>query len=190
MSTIARPSGASTEAGAATQVAATARPTEDHVDRCLADLCGELPDLDMDVEGIVERIQGIDRRVRITMEETLEEHGLSYGEWKVLRILRKLPGHASTPGELSSQLELSSGAMTNRLDRLERAGFVVRRPDPSDRRGIRIELTDAGGQAWIDSTNAQAIKEAMIAGALSKREQHQLNGLLRKLMLELERVTD
>ena len=166
-----------------------AKQGEDHVDRCLAELCGELPDLDLDVEGIVERVQGIERRVRITMEETLEEHGLSYGEWKVLRILRKLPGSASTPGELSAQLELSSGAMTNRLDRLERGGFVVRRPDPSDRRGIRIELTEAGSQAWVDSTNAQAIKEAMIAWALSKREQHQLNGLLRKLMLALERVT-
>jgi DNA-binding MarR family transcriptional regulator len=166
------------------------RPTEDHVDRCLTTLCGELPDLDLDVEGIVERIQGIDRRLRITMEETLEEHGLSYGEWRVLRVLRKIPGSSSTPGELSSSLELSSGAMTNRLDRLERAGFVVRRPDPSDRRGIRVELTDSGNQAWIESTNAQAIKEAVIAGALSKREQHSLNTLLRKLMLELERVID
>ena len=167
-----------------------ARPTEDHVDRCLAGLCGELPDLDMDVEGIVERIQGIERRLRITMEETLEEHGLSYGEWKLLRVLRKLPGSSSTPGELSTQLELSSGAMTNRLDRLERAGFVTRRPDPADRRGVRVELTESGNQAWIDSTNAQAIKEALIAGALSKREQHQLSGLLRKLMLELERITE
>jgi DNA-binding MarR family transcriptional regulator len=77
--------------------------------------------------------------------------------------------------------------MTNRLDRLERSGLIRRHPDLSDRRGVRVELTEAGSEAWVESTNAQAIKEALVAGALSKREQHQLNGLLRKLMLEFER---
>ena len=76
--------------------------------------------------------------------------------------------------------------MTNRIDGLERDGFVRRNPDPRDRRGVRVEMTEAGEQTWIESTNAQAIKEALIASALTKREQHQLNGLLRKLMLELE----
>ena len=54
------------------------------------------------------------------MEETLDEHGLTYGEWRVLGILRRADGRHSTPGELSAQLELSSGAMTNRIDQLER----------------------------------------------------------------------
>ena len=76
--------------------------------------------------------------------------------------------------------------MTNRIDRLEAAGLVRRRPDPDDRRGIRVELTDDGNRAWVESTNAQAIKETLVAGALTKREQSQLNGLLRKLMLEFE----
>ena len=122
------------------------------------------------------------------MEDTLEDHGLSYGEWRLLCKLRRAPERTSTPGELSASLELSSGAMTNRLDRLETAGLVGRHPDPHDRRGVRVALTDAGEQAWIESTNAQAIKEALIASALSKREQHQLNALLRKLMLELEHL--
>ena len=143
--------------------------------------------LDLDVEGIVERIQGLEKRFRHTMEETLAEHGLSLGEWKVLGALRRseLP-LTSTPGELSAQLELSSGAMTNRLDRLEAAGLVRRLPDPDDRRGVRVELTDAGSNTWLESTNAQAIKEALVAGALTKPEQQQLNTLLRKLMLAFE----
>ncbi|HEX4518012.1 MAG TPA: MarR family transcriptional regulator [Gaiellaceae bacterium] len=165
---------------------AAVRPKHDHVDTRLQELGGDLPDLDVDVEGIVERIQGIDRRLQVVMEDTLDEHGLSYGEWKLLCKLRRAPEHTSTPGELSASLELSSGAMTNRIDGLERDGLVRRHPDPKDRRGVRVEMTDAGGQAWIESTNAQAIKEALIASALTKREQHQLNGLLRKLMLELE----
>jgi DNA-binding MarR family transcriptional regulator len=168
-------------------VATETRPTKDHVDRRLEELGCDLPDLDPDVEGIVERIQGLDRRLRLALEETLAEHGLSYGEWRLLCSLRRAPGFSSTPGELSSKLELSSGAMTNRLDRLERAGLIRRQPDPSDRRGVRVELTAPGNEAWVESTNAQAIKEALVAGALSKREQHQLNGLLRKLMLEFER---
>ncbi len=138
----------------------TARPTQDHVDQRLEELCGDLPDLDLDVEGIVERIQGIDRRLRLVMEDTLDDHGLSYGEWKLLCKLRRAPERTSTPGELSASLELSSGAMTNRIDGLERDGLVRRHPDPRDRRGVRVEMTGAGEQAWIESTNAQAIKES------------------------------
>jgi DNA-binding MarR family transcriptional regulator len=160
---------------------------QDHVDRRLEELRGgDLPDLDLDVEGIVERIQGIEKRLRVVMDETLDNHGLSYGEWKLLCSLRRKPDRTSTPGELAGKLELSSGAMTNRLDRMERDGLVRRLPDPRDRRGVRVELTDTGNDSWIESTNTQAIKEALIASALTKSEQHQLNGLLRKLMLALE----
>ena len=120
------------------------------------------------------------------MEETLEDHDLSYGEWKLLCKLHSAPGRTSTPGELSAKLELSSGAMTNRIDRLEEDGLVERHRDPDDRRGVRVALTDAGAQAWVESTNTQAIKEKLIAGALSKSEQHQLNVLLRKLMLSFD----
>jgi DNA-binding MarR family transcriptional regulator len=163
-------------------------PTRDHVDERLEELRGKLPDLDLDVEGIVERVQGIERRLRLTMEDTLRDHGLSYGEWKLLCLLRSAPAFVSTPGELSSAMELSSGATTNRIDQLEHDGLVRRSPDPTDRRGVLVELTDDGNRAWIESTNAQAIKEKLIAGALTKTEQHQLNTLLRKLMLELEQA--
>jgi DNA-binding MarR family transcriptional regulator len=77
--------------------------------------------------------------------------------------------------------------MTNRLDRLEKAGFVKRLPDPDDRRGVLIELTKAGGTAWLESTGAEAEREALIAAALTKTEKEQLNALLRRLMLEFER---
>jgi DNA-binding MarR family transcriptional regulator len=161
---------------------------KDHVDRFLEHLEG-IPDLDYDVEGIVERIQGLEKRFKRALEGTLEEHGLSLGEWRVLGALRNesTPGYC-TPGWLSSELELSSGAMTNRLDKLEEAGFIRRLPDPNDRRGIRIELTKDGAQVWIESTNAQARKESLVAEALTKKEQAQVNTLLRKLMLSFERT--
>jgi DNA-binding MarR family transcriptional regulator len=160
----------------------------DHVDQKLDELGDDLPDLDLDVEGIVERIQGLEKRFRRAMEETLDDHGLSYGEWHVLCKLHCAPDWTSTPGELSAKLELSSGAMTNRIDRLEEDGLVERRRDPDDRRGVRVALTDTGLEAWVESTNTQAIKEKLIASALSKTEQHELNSLLRKLMLAFDRA--
>jgi DNA-binding MarR family transcriptional regulator len=77
--------------------------------------------------------------------------------------------------------------MTNRLDRLERAGFVRRLPDPEDRRGIQVELTDEGLHVWEESVVAQAQKEAIIAAALTSDEMEELNRLLRRVMIELER---
>ena len=78
------------------------------------------------------------------MDETLEGHDLSYGEWKLL--VQAAPRSRTAPRRRASSpanLELSSGAMTNRIDQLERAGHVERHPDPHDRRGVRVELTDA-----------------------------------------------
>ncbi|MBV8079648.1 MAG: MarR family transcriptional regulator [Actinobacteria bacterium] len=163
---------------------------KDRIDVFLEHLRG-IPDLDYEVEGIVDRINSLQKRFRRDLEQTLAEHGLTWPEWKVLGSLwhahNEVP-HCSSPGELADELELSSGAMTNRLDRLERAGLIRRRPDPADRRSIKVELTDEGARAWRDSTNAQAIKESRVAGALSAAEQRQLNTLLRKLMLEFERA--
>jgi DNA-binding MarR family transcriptional regulator len=77
---------------------------------------------------------------------------------------------------------LSSGAMTNRLDRLEAAGLVRRLPDPDDRRGVLVEPTEAGHAAWDRTTDTQAGREALIASVLSKDEKEQLHALLRRLM--------
>src|SRR5215208_611735 len=102
----------------------------DHIVRFLEQL-GNPPELNLDLET----------------EGTLAEHRRSHSEWQVLANLT--PGGApycSSPGALSSELELSSGAMTNRIDRLEKRGYVRRRPDPTDRRGVQVELTREGRQ--------------------------------------------
>ncbi len=96
--------------------------------------------------------------------------------------------YRGSPGKLAEHLELSSGAMTNRLDRLEEDGLIRRLPDPSDRRGVQVELTEAGQKAYKESTVTQASKEALIASALNRREQEQLNGLLRRLMIAFENL--
>jgi DNA-binding MarR family transcriptional regulator len=160
---------------------------QDHVDRWLAD--HPLPSaVDKEVEGIVDRIGGISRRLRRMLNETLSDFGLSEGEWKALNHLQlDGPPYRQSPGRLAKWAELSSGAMTNRIDRLEQAGLVRRVPDPDDRRGVLVELTDEGRQAWDDSVSAQAQKESLIAAALSENEKRELNALLRRLMIELEK---
>ena len=161
---------------------------EDHVDRLLAKIAeAGVVDLDLDVEGIVDRIGTINRRMKKAQEVTLREHGLTPAEWGVLTTLRLGGDHCkSSPGELASDLELSSGAMTSRLDRLEQAGYVRRLPDPDDRRGVVVELTEKGRDAWDTSANVQGRREAFIASVLTKDEQRQLNVLLRKLVLGFE----
>jgi DNA-binding MarR family transcriptional regulator len=160
----------------------------DHVDRFLETINLVFPDLDLEVEGLVDRITGISRRINRALDETLGELGLELGEYKLLSVLSQSgEPHRSTPGALSKRMELSSGAMTNRLDRMEEAGLVRRLPDPGDRRKVVVELTEHGRETYRRTVGVQAQKEALFAAALSDREKVQLNRLLRQLMIEFER---
>lgn len=155
----------------------------DWVDRMIESWGGELPGIDLDVEGAVERINWISRNIRRRMDETLAEHDLSFEEWGLLGHLKLSgPPYASTPGKLAEKQDLSSGAMTNRLDRLEEDGLIKRVPDPKDRRSLKVELTKKGHKVWLTTVHAQAAKEAAIGAALSKKELEQFNILLRKVL--------
>jgi DNA-binding MarR family transcriptional regulator len=168
-----------------------ARPRKDqtdHVDRWLEELRAELPrDLDFEVEAAVDRISGINWRVRKMLDETLEQQGLTHGDWKVLSSLRWAgKPYRRSAGDLARRNELSSGAMTNRLDQLESEGLVRRLRDPADRRGVLVELTEKGRKRHEQAIGVQAEKEALLKEALSERELAQLNALLRRVMLTLE----
>src|SRR3954451_23103889 len=159
----------------------------DHIDRFLVSIRERLPMLDLEVEGIVDRIGGLHRRFQRALDETLAEFNLDYAEHKLLGLLsREDEVYRSSPGRLARLMELSSGAMTNRLDRMEEAGLLRRLPDPDDRRGILVELTLDGKQVYEEAVGVQGRKESLIASALSAPEKKQLNGLLRRLMIEFE----
>jgi len=169
----------------------TAAENQDRTDRWLSTLEVELPGVDLEVEAMVNRIQSLSKRLRTSMDETLAEHGLSGAEFQVLCGLKwQGPPHRNTPGRLAKSSDLSSGAMTNRLDGLERRGLIRRLPDPDDRRGVLVELTDEGDAAWETALGAQGAKEALIASALDDDEKDQLNSLLRRLMLAFEQRSD
>jgi DNA-binding MarR family transcriptional regulator len=161
---------------------------QDHIDRFLERFGSRLPGVDLVVEGIVDRIGGLNKRLHREMDETLEDFGITFGEWKVLGTLwRAGAPHRASPGQLARIEELSTGAMTNRLDRLEAAGLVRRLPDPDDRRAVQVALTDKGRTTWERAVAEQAKKEAVVTSTLSDREKEQLTKLLRKLMRGFEK---
>jgi DNA-binding MarR family transcriptional regulator len=170
------------------RVARPRKTERDHVDRFLDEIRDELPaEVDLTVEGIVDRINGINWRIRKMLDETLEQQGLTSADWKVLTALRwQGKPYRRNAGELAKRSDLSSGAMTNRLDHLEQEGLVRRLRDPDDRRGVLVELTEKGRKRHQQAIGVQAQKEALLAEALGERDMEQLNALLRRVMLTLE----
>jgi DNA-binding MarR family transcriptional regulator len=169
-------------------VARRRKSGQDHVDSFLAEISADLPaDLDLTVEGIVERVQGINRRIKRMHDETLDQLGLTMSDWHVLTTLRWAgEPYRRKAGELARRADLTSGAMTSRLDALEKEGLVRRLRDPADRRSVLVELTEKGRRKQEEAMGIQAQKEALLAEALSDREKEQLNALLRRVMLTLE----
>ena len=158
----------------------------DVIDEWMSRWPDDLP-LDREVEGIVDRISFLNKRIKKMLEETLVEFGLNVGEWHVLSALwNSGEPYRSSPGTLAKRAELTTGAMTNRIDRLESEGYVRRLPDPDDRRGVIVELTPAGHDVWKRSVGAQAMKEQFVASALDAEEREQLNTLLRRMVLRAD----
>jgi DNA-binding MarR family transcriptional regulator len=155
----------------------------DHLDQMLERWAREIPDMDPLTEGIVERIQTLARSFDRSLDETLAETQL---DRRAFNLLGRLMSHGApyqmTPGALAASMRLSSGAMTNRLDRVEASGLIRRLPDPTDRRGTLVEPTEAGLAAWDRTVGLQARREAMIASVLDEADRRELHRLLRHLM--------
>ncbi len=159
----------------------------DHVDRIFEQWAVERPDLDRTAMAALARILRAARVVEREMSQVFGRFGLQRGEFDVLAALRRSgPPYRLKPGDLSAALLLSTGAMTNRLDRLEAAGLVRRRPDPDDRRAVLVELTRRA-RTVVDDVLAQHVaNEERILAGLGPREQRALTELLRKLLVSLE----
>lgn len=155
----------------------------DRLDESLVIWAREIPDLNSLTEGIVERIQILAKAFDRSLDETLAEYGLDRRSYHLLGRLRSYgPPYRRSPGQIAADMRLSSGAMTNRLDRMEAAGLIRRLPDPGDRRGTLIEPTETGNATWDSTTGTQARREAMIASVLEPAEREELHRLLRHLM--------
>jgi DNA-binding MarR family transcriptional regulator len=158
----------------------------DRVDRIVEQWAVERPDLDLSTKGLLLRISRIEFHLNRWIERTVAAFGLTRGEYDLLATLRREgPPYRLTPKELTDSLMLTSGGMTNRIDRLEEAGLVVRQPDPRDRRGVLVALTPAGRERLDAALPAVlAIQDQLLAG-LTPEEQETLVPLLRKWLLSL-----
>jgi DNA-binding MarR family transcriptional regulator len=145
------------------------------------------PDLDTRPMEVIGRILRIEFIAGARIRRVLQQHGIDWGGFDVLATLRRSgTPYRMTPTSLYRDLVLSSGAMTNRLDVLERAGLVERLPDPNDRRGTLIELTKKGKAVLDRAIEAHLQGEAQMVAHLSRDEHKCLADLLKKLLIEME----
>ncbi len=163
------------------------RPPEDHVARVLGQWASEVPELDVSPVAVVARVGRLAKYLDQGMERVLAENGLRREGWDVLASLRRAgPPFRLSPTDLYLGLMRTSGAMTNRLHRLQEAGLVRRVADPSDARSLLVELTDEGRRLVDELAPRHVANERAMIEALSPAEQEQLAGLLAKLLHAFE----
>jgi DNA-binding MarR family transcriptional regulator len=164
-----------------------ASSAEDHVDRVRAQWRAVRPELDTSPVSIVARIGRIAAYFDQSTDALMGEHGLARSSWDVLASLRRAgPPHELSPTELYQALMRSSGAMTNRLHRLERAGLIERRPDPGDGRGRLVRLTARGRRLVDEIAPLHLENEERLLASLTREDRGALEDLLRRLVRSLE----
>lgn len=160
---------------------------EDYVQQILQQWERERPDLDVSPMGVIGRLSRLTRHLERSIDETFQRHGLGVGGFDVLAALRRSgKPYRLSPTELYNSLLISSGAMTNRIDRLEELGLVERAPDPHDRRSVSVALTSKGRQVIDKALSDHIAKEHDLLSGLTPKEQKQLAGLLRKLLIQFD----
>lgn len=144
----------------------------------------ELPQLDTRAMQVVGQLGTVAQLMaRDWLNPLFAEHGLQPGEFDVLATLRRSGApYALTPTALYEAAMLSSGGMTNRIDRLETAGLIERQKHPTDRRGVLVALTRQGKELIDKLVLLHVANEQRMLAALTAREQTQLGQLLAKLL--------
>ncbi|NEJ72251.1 MarR family transcriptional regulator [Rhizobium phaseoli] len=164
-----------------------ARSAEDHVDRLRRQWGLELPDLDTEPMAILGRAFRLSNLVRPSIEATFADFGLDRGEFDVIATLRRSgPPYRLTPTDMYAALMISSGGLTHRLDRLERAGLIRREKSQRDGRSVLVALTEAGAALAEKAFRTDMASESAFLQALDANERNALAALLRKLLAGIE----
>jgi DNA-binding MarR family transcriptional regulator len=155
----------------------------DEVDELVAQWWAERPDLDVEPLQVLSRVSRLARHLDRARTAAFAAHGLQAWEFDVLSALRRQgPPYQLSPGALLRATLVTSGTMTNRIDRLADAGLVGRRPDPADKRGVLVTLT-ARGRAVADAALADLLtSERELLTGLDAPQQGELAALLRILL--------
>ncbi|WP_313624231.1 MarR family transcriptional regulator [Achromobacter sp.] len=162
----------------------------DLVDQVIAQWAKECPAQDFASMSVVARLFRLNAFAARNVNRSFRQHNLHQGEFDVLATLYRTGApHAMNPQKLVEALLLTSGAMTNRLDRLEQAGLLVRNPNPEDRRGVIVSLT-ADGLRLIKIVLKEYLKDLNdLLEPLSAAERRQLASLLKKLLIKQDQDT-
>jgi DNA-binding MarR family transcriptional regulator len=157
---------------------------EDEVDRITAAWHRERPDLDVAPLQVLSRVSRLARHLDLARRQAFAAHSLEPWEFDVLAALRRSGSpYSLSAGQLGAETLVTSGTMTNRIDRLEGRGLVRRAPDPSDRRGVQVVLTDAGRSTVDDALFDLVRREHDLLATLPDGSQDELADLLRDLVI-------
>jgi len=157
--------------------------SKDPVDAIIEQWAAVRPDLDTAAMEVFGRIFRLSRAMSDRMEKAYARFGISRGEFDVLATLRRSDApYTLSPRQLSATLMLTTGGMTGRLDKLERAGLLRRSPDPHDRRALQVTLTEEGLDIVDEAVGAGLAAETEALSALGGEQAGQLAGLLRELL--------
>jgi DNA-binding MarR family transcriptional regulator len=159
------------------------RQLSDEVDELVAAWRIQRPDLDVEPLQVLSRVSRLARHLDIARRGAFASHGLETWEFDVLSALRRAgPPFQLTPGALLRATLVTSGTMTNRIDRLAAVGLVRREPDPRDRRGVLVTLSERG-RAVVDAAFTDLLdREQALLAALGEDQRQLLADLLRTLL--------
>lgn len=161
----------------------------DHVEYLIEQWRRERPDVDVSPMAIIARMSRLTRLLEREIEDTYATFGLNQAQFGVLAALRRAgPPYCLSPTSLYNSLLISSGAMTNRLERLQTAGLIERIADPDDGRSVLVVLTPKGKRLVDKVVTRHYDNERRLIETLTGRDQVTLSGLLRKLLLAFEDV--
>jgi DNA-binding MarR family transcriptional regulator len=165
------------------------RPLRDEVDELVAGWRAERPDLDVEPLQVLSRVSRLARHLDRARTAAFAAHRLQTWEFDVLSALRRQgTPYQLSPGALLRATLVTSGTMTHRIDRLASAGLVSRRPDPADKRGVLVALTDRG-RAAADAALADLLtSERRLLTGLDSRQRRELAALLRILLAPFDEV--
>src|SRR5262249_4515835 len=170
-----------TEPGDAMDV--TVSEVRDEVDDLVAGWHAERPDLDLEPMQVLSRVSRLARHLDRARRDAFSAHGLETWSFDVLSALRRQgPPYQLSPGALLRATLVTSGTMTNRIDRLAEAGLVARHPDPFDRRGVLVQLTDRGAAVADAALADLLVHERELLVGLRGDQRAALATLLRVLL--------
>jgi len=169
---------------------AASPPVSDEVDDIVARWRSERPDLDVAPLEVLSRVSRLARHLDRARRAAFAAHGLEAWEFDVLSALRRQGApYQLSPGALLRSTLVTSGTMTNRIDRLAEAGLVSRRPDPLDKRGVQVQLTERG-RSTVDAAMSDLLsRERELLTGLQSGQQEELAGLLRVLLAPFDAAT-